>query len=48
MADLRSGLYRAARFMGDYRAIKNGRIIKRLGRRVAGKLTGRLLGHLFR
>jgi hypothetical protein len=37
-----------APFFGDYQAVKNGRIGKRLARRAAGKVTGRGLGRLFR
>jgi hypothetical protein len=44
----RSLLYSLARFLGDYQAVKNGRIAKRLARRAAGRVTGRGLGHLFR
>jgi hypothetical protein len=45
---LRSILYRTARFLGDVNAVLRGRVLKRLGRRVAGKFSGRLLGKLFR
>ena len=44
----RSGLYKAARILGDAQAIKKGRPGKRLARRAAGKGTGRLLRALFR
>jgi hypothetical protein len=44
----RSALYTLARFLGDYQAVKNGRVGKRIARRYAGKLTGRGLGRLFR
>ncbi len=47
---MRSFLYWLARFMGDINAIQRGpsAIVKRIGRRVAGGVTGRLLGKLFR
>jgi hypothetical protein len=35
-------LYSLARFLGDYQALKNGRVGKR-----AGRVTGRGLGRLF-
>lgn len=45
---LRSFLYAAARGLGDANAIKRGTVTKRIGRRLAGKATSRLLGGLFR
>jgi hypothetical protein len=44
----RSALYSLARFLGDYQAVKRGRVGKRLARRAAGRVTGRGLGRLFR
>lgn len=44
----RSGLYRIARLLGDFQAIRKGRVGRRVGRRVAGKFTGRGLGKIFR
>jgi hypothetical protein len=44
----RGVLYQLARFHGDYQAIKNGRIGKRIVRRAAGRVTGRGLRRLFR
>jgi hypothetical protein len=41
-------LYSLARFLGDYQAVKKGRVGKRIARRYAGKVTGRGLGRLFR
>lgn len=46
--NLRALLYDIAKLMGDYRAVKKGRVGQRLARRAAGKVTGRLLGALFR
>lgn len=49
---LRTALYRTAKVLGDVQAVthKNpGKAIpKRVGRRVAGKLTGRIIGALFK
>lgn len=48
---LRSFLYLAAKLLGDVQAVRSprpGALEKRLMRRVAGKITGRLLGKLFR
>ena len=41
-------LYWLARLLGDINAVKRGRVGRRIGRRAAGKLTGRGLGRLFR
>lgn len=43
---IRSGLYKSARILGDINAIEKGKAGKRLVRRAAGKLTGRVLGKL--
>jgi len=48
IGSLRSLLYKAARLLGDVNAILRGRIMPRIGRRVVGKLSGRLIGKLFR
>lgn len=45
---IRSFLYALARLMGDINAIQKGTIGKRVQRRIAGKITGRMLGKLFR
>ncbi len=37
---LRSGLYRAARALGDINAVSRGRVGRRLGRRVVGRAAG--------
>ena len=41
-------LYTIAKILGDVNAVKKGKIGKRVGRRVAGKATGRLLRKLFK
>jgi len=43
----RGFLYWLARTLGDVQAVKTGRIGRRVGRRVAGKSTGRLMRKLF-
>ena len=45
---IRSWLYFIAKLMGDVNAIVKGRVARRIGRRAAGKVTGRGLGRLFR
>jgi hypothetical protein len=45
---MRSFLYKLARILGDVNAVPRGKVGKRLGRRVAGKATGRGLGKMFR
>ena len=44
----RSFLYQLARGLGDYQAVRHGRIGKRVARRIAGRMTGRMLGRMFR
>lgn len=44
----RGVLYKAARLLGDYQAVRTGRVGRRLGRRATGRVTGRGLGRLFR
>jgi hypothetical protein len=41
-------LYRLARLLGDYQAVRRGRIGRRISRRVAGRATGRTLRCLIR
>ena len=48
MSSFRSMLYALARLMGDYQAVKKGRVGRRVVGCAAGKLTGRGLGRLFR
>lgn len=52
---IRSALYATAKYLGDYQAVKKAvdtgsiePVVKRVGRRAAGKFTGRFLGKLFR
>ena len=45
---MRSLLYTLARLMGDWNAVKNGTVGKRVGRRLVGRATGRGMGRLFR
>jgi hypothetical protein len=45
---LRSFLYTLARLMGDINAVQKGKAGRRIGRRLAGKATGRGLGKLFK
>ena len=44
----RGFFYRVGRLLGDYQAVRKGRIGRRLGRRAAGKATGRMLRRIFR
>lgn len=45
---IRRTLYKAARILGDIDAIKKGRAGKRIGRRIAGRSTGKILRKLFK
>lgn len=48
LGQLRSLLYFAGRVLGDVQAVRRGTVGRRLARRLAGKVTGRALGALFR
>ncbi|MGO1059700.1 hypothetical protein ACTL32_11270 [Planococcus sp. FY231025] len=41
-------LYKSDRFFGDVRAVRNGTIGKRIGRRMANRAVQRLLSRIFR
>ena len=43
MAGFRGLLYTLAKSMGDYNAVKKGKVGKRVGRRVAGKATAKAM-----
>jgi hypothetical protein len=45
---MRSLLYLIAKLMGDYNAIKKGKIGKRIVRRGAGKITGKAFWKVFK
>ena len=45
---IRRPMRKAEKILGDLNAIQKGTIDKRIARRAAGKLTGRLLGKLFK
>jgi len=48
MAGLRSLLYTLAKILGDVNAVKKGKVSKRVGRRLAGRLTGKVMRKLFK
>lgn len=41
-------IYKALKIVNDAKAVKNGRIVERIGWRIAGKFTGILFGKVFR
>ena len=43
----RSSLYKAGKLLGDYNALKKGKVCKRIGRRVAGSYSGKTMGKMF-
>ena len=45
---VRSLLYLIAKLLGDVNAVLKGNIMQRVARRLAGKVTGRWLGRLFK
>jgi hypothetical protein len=44
----RGFLYLLAKLLGDINAVKKGKVKRRIGRRLAGKATGRLFNKLFK
>jgi len=48
LSKIRSVLYKAAKLLGDVSAVRRGRILQRVQRRAAGKITGRLFARWFR
>ena len=48
ISQTRGFLYTLARLLGDVSAARKGTVGKRIGRRLAGKATGRGLGRIFR
>ena len=47
MAGFREFLYTLAKLMGDYNAVKKGKVSQRVGRRASGKATGKAMRKLF-
>ena len=45
---IRKALYLFARILGDINAVKRGTVGKRIARRTVGKVTGKMLGRLFK
>ncbi len=43
---IRTGLYTAAKLLGDVNAVKRGTVQQRITNRLVGKVTGRLFGGL--
>ncbi len=41
-------LYKLARLLGDINAVQKGKVGRRIGRRTAGRATGRTLRKLFK
>jgi len=48
VSKFRTLLYAVARGLGDVSAVQKGTVAKRIARRAAGRVTGGLLGRLFR
>jgi len=45
---IRKILYKVSKILGDVNAVKKGTVGKRIGRRAAGKGTGKILRKLFK
>lgn len=41
-------MYMLLRFLNDLNAVKKGKVGRRIGRRAAGKVTGRLFNKIFK
>lgn len=39
--------YQVLKYHGDYNAVRKGRVPRRIGRRIYGKITGRIARKLF-
>jgi len=48
ISSFRSLLYTTAKLLGDVNAVRKGKVGERICRRAAGKVTGKLLGKLFK
>lgn len=48
MSGFRNFLYKLARILGDINAVKKGRVGRRIGRRTAGRVSGKGLSRLFK
>ena len=48
MAEFRGLLDTTAKLMGDYNAVKRGKVGNRVGYRAAGKATGKAMRKLFK
>lgn len=49
ISKVRTILYGTAKLLGDISAILKGKVLQRIGRRIAGKITGRMIfSRLFR
>ncbi|SFD99740.1 hypothetical protein SAMN05216238_1078 [Lentibacillus persicus] len=46
--NIRKVLYTVSKILGDVNAVKKGKVGKRVGRRAAGKGTGKMLQKLFK
>jgi hypothetical protein len=44
----RSFLYSFAKALGDINAVQKNRVPQRIGRRIVGRMTGKLLSKLFK
>jgi hypothetical protein len=43
ISKIRKALYTTAKVLGDVNAVKQGKVIKRVERRVVGKISGNIL-----
>ena len=48
ISKIRGSLYKSSRILGDVEAVEEGRVGKRVERRLLGRITGRLLRRVAR
>lgn len=43
ISKIRKALYTTAKVLGDVNAVKQGKVVKRVERRIAGKISGNII-----
>lgn len=46
ISKFRKALYTSAKVLGDFNAVKNGKVLTRVKNRIIGKVTGKVIGKL--
>lgn len=48
LSQIRSLLYKSAKYLGDYNAVRKNKVARRIGYRFAGKITSKILKSIFK